>query len=250
MSASDFGVATWALLAVSPVIGSFLGVLVRRLPEGGTVVRGRSRCESCNAALGPRDLVPLASWAILRGRCRHCGARIGWFYPGIEIAALLVAVIALAADDMPRAALDCLLGWWLLALAWIDLRCWLLPDALTLPLIVSGLGVTALCEPEALLDRGLGALLGYLILRGVAMAYRAWRGVEGIGGGDAKLLAAGGAWVGALALPQLVAGAASAGLFVAGALHLGGRRLQAQSALPFGPFLALAIWLIWLFDRA
>jgi leader peptidase (prepilin peptidase)/N-methyltransferase len=250
MRLADIGLEGWFLLAAAPVIGSFLGVVVRRLPDGGAIVWSRSRCEACGVLLAPRDLVPLVSWLAARGRCRRCGQPIGWFYPGVEMAALLIAVIALGVDGTPRAWLDCLFGWWLLALGWIDLRRWVLPDALTLPLIAAGLVAAMLFDREGLLDRALGAAFGYAVLRGVAAAYRAVRGQEGLGGGDAKLLGAGGAWVGVSAVPQVILAAALLALVAAGALRLAGVRLHAQSAMPFGPFLALAIWAVWLFRPA
>src|SRR5438874_155325 len=197
----------WGLLLLAPIIGSFLGVVVRRLPADRGIAWSRSQCEACGTVLRVRDLAPVVSWVAARGRCRHCGHKLGWFYPGIELAALLVALVALAVDGTPRAWLDCLLGWWLLALCWIDLRHWLLPDLLTLPLIVLGLFDAALFAPDDLFDRALGAALGYLAFRGVAVVYRALRGREGLGGGDAKLLGAAGAWVGLTALPQVILGA-------------------------------------------
>jgi len=242
----NLGPEGWGVLAAAPVVGSFVGVLIRRLPDGQPVVWSRSKCEGCGAVLTPRDLVPLISWVLARGRCRHCGYPLGWFYPGVEIAALIVALIALAASDMPRAALDCLFGWWLLTLAWIDWRCWLLPDLLTLPLIVAGLAAAVLLDPDTVLDRALGAALGYAVLRALAAFYRVLRRREGLGGGDAKLLGAAGAWVGAMALPQVILLAALTALLAAAVLWLRGARLHAGSALPFGPFLALATWVIWL----
>ncbi len=236
----------WGLLVAAPVIGSFLGVLIRRLPDRLPILWSRSECEGCGATLAPRDIVPVISWVLARGRCRRCGQRLGWFYPGVEIAALAVALIALAVDETPRAVVDCLLGWWLLTLAWIDLRHWLLPDVLTLPLIVVGLALGASLDPETVLDRALGAALGYATLRMIAAVYRMLRHREGLGQGDAKLLGAAGAWVGAMALPQVILLAALLALLAAAALRLGGVRLHAHSALPFGPFLALAIWATWL----
>jgi len=227
----------WALLLTASAIGSFLGVVIRRLPEERPILWARSQCESCGAVLTGRDLVPLLSWLLAGGRCRHCGRPLGCFYPAVEIAALMVAVAALAVDGMPRAALDCLLGWWLLALAGIDLRVWLLPDLLTLPLIAAGLAAAATLDPRSLLDRALQA---------IAALYRTVRRREGLGGGDAKLLAAAGAWVGATALPQVILLAALTALAAAGAMRLGGVRLQLHSALPFGPFLALGTWILWL----
>jgi leader peptidase (prepilin peptidase) / N-methyltransferase len=246
LSLGDPGPEGWALLIAAPAIGSFLGVVIRRLPDGRPIAWARSHCEACGALLTPLDLVPLISWAVARGRCRHCGQPLGWFYPGIELAALLVALTALAVDGMPRAALDAALGWWLLALAGIDLRRWLLPDLLTLPLILAGLAAAAVTRLDSLLDCALGTALGYLALRAIAAFYRLVRRREGLGQGDAKLLAASGAWLGASALPQVVLLAAVGALGAAAVLRLGGIRLQLHSAMPFGPFLALATWTIWL----
>ena len=246
-SVAGVDAAGWSALAAAPFIGSFLGVLVRRLPEGRPMAWGRSHCEHCGAALAVRDLVPFVSWLLARGRCRFCGRPLGWFYPAIELAALAVALVAVAADGGEGTWLDCLLGWWLLALGWIDLRQWLLPDALTLPLVLAGLGAAAVLDPEQLTNRALGAALGYLGFRLIASVYRALRGREGLGQGDAKLLAASGAWVGASALPQVILGAAASALLAAVCLRLACVRLAAHSALPFGPFLALATWVIWLF---
>ena len=240
------GAAGWRVLLAAPFIGSFLGVVVRRLPEGRAIAWARSRCEYCGAALTARDLVPLYSWLAAKGRCRFCGHALGWFYPAIELSALAIALVAIAVDGGERTWLDCLFGWWLLVLGWIDVRRWLLPDALTLPLVIAGLVAAAAFDPEQLTDRALGAAVGYLSLRVIAWLYRLLRGHEGLGHGDAKLLAASGAWVGASALPQVILGAAVSALIAAACLRLAGVRLGARSALPFGPFLAFATWLIWL----
>ncbi len=235
------------MLLVAPFIGSFLGLVIRRLPEGVPIAWSRSRCRWCETRLGPRDLVPILSWLIAKGRCRHCGHRLGWFYPWVELAAVAVALTAVAVDGGEGAWLDCILGWWLLTLGWIDARYWLLPDLLTLPLILAGLAAAAIFDPEQLTGRALGAALGYLVLLMIAALYQALRGREGLGRGDAKLLAASGAWVGAAALPQVILLAALSALAAAGCLRLGGVRLGAHSPMPFGPFLALATWLVWLF---
>jgi len=240
------GGAEWSLMAASPIIGSFLGVLIRRLPEGSPFVRGRSRCEACGTALGARDLVPVLSWLAARGRCRYCGQPTGWFYPGVELAALGIALAAVVIDGGQRVWLDCLLGWWLLTLGWTDLRSWLLPDLLTLPLIIVGLVAAFVLDPDQLTERALGAALGYLSLAAVAALYRTLRDREGLGGGDAKLLAAAGAWLGAAALPQVILLAALSALGAAACLRLTGTKLGRHSAMPFGPFLALATWVLWL----
>jgi leader peptidase (prepilin peptidase)/N-methyltransferase len=244
---APLGPADWYLLGVALPVGSFLGVVIERLPEDGSPLTGRSSCAHCGAALTCRDLIPLASWVATRGRCRHCDAWLGWFYPGVEAAALGIALLSLLIDRGAEAWVDAALGWWLLALAWIDWRHMILPDTLTLPLIPLGLAVAGTLQPEALWDPLLGAVCGYLGLRAVAWIYHRLTGRDGLGLGDAKLLAAAGAWVGVTGLPSVLAGAGLAGLAAAGAMVLAGRRLDRHTALPFGPFLALATWLVWLF---
>jgi leader peptidase (prepilin peptidase)/N-methyltransferase len=247
LSVTPLGLVDWYVLGAALPVGSFVGVIVERLPEDGSPLTGRSNCTHCGASLTLRDLVPLASWLAMRGRCRHCGAWFGWFYPGVELAALAVAVLSLAVDRGAEAWIDAALGWWLLALAWIDWRHMILPDVLTLPLIPFGLAVAAALQPEQLWDTLAGAACGYLGLRAIAWIYHRLTGRDGLGMGDAKLLAAAGAWVGVTGLPSVVAGAALAGLAAAGALLLAGQRLDRHTALPFGPFLAAAMWLVWLF---
>ena len=115
-------------LIFAPFIGSFLGTLILRLPAGRPVVFDRSRCEACETMLTWRDLVPLFSWLMSRGRCRHCGARVSAFYPLIELAALAVALWAVLALPGTLAWAGAGLGRLLLALAVIDARHVLLPD--------------------------------------------------------------------------------------------------------------------------
>jgi leader peptidase (prepilin peptidase)/N-methyltransferase len=165
----------------------------------------------------------------------------------IEGAAVLVAIwVILAEADPARRWLDCALGWTLLTLSWIDFRCMWLPDVLTLPLLLAGLAVTLMVRPADATAHAASAAVGYLGLRSIAWTYRIIRKREGIGGGDAKLLAAAGAWLGLAGLPYVVLLAAPLGLAMAAYLALRGRRLHAHTALPFGPCLALAFWLIWM----
>lgn len=244
---ANLELSDWLLLIVAPFIGSFLGVLIRRLPESRPIGWARSTCDACGATLSAGELLPLVSWLWLGGRCRHCGHLLGWFYPGIELGAAAVAAISIIVDGAAQAWLDCLLGWWLLTLAWIDLRHWVLPDLLTLPLLILGLVAAAAWDPNGLADRAAAVALGYIALRGIAWAYRRLRRREGLGEGDAKLFGAAGAWLGTAALPQVVLLAALAALAAAAGAGLAGIRLRTHSALPFGPFLAVAIWIIWLF---
>jgi leader peptidase (prepilin peptidase)/N-methyltransferase len=236
----------WPLLA-APFVGSFLGVLITRLPAGTPIVLGRSACPRCGTRLGAADLVPLLSYLVRRGRCRHCGAPIGVFHLAIELAAVAVALGAgLAADDPGRVWAGCGLGWTLLALAWIDWDTLLLPDELTLPLLLAGLALTLARDPAVLADHCLAAILAYLAFQGLAFAYRRLRGLDGLGGGDARLIAAAGAWCGLAALPLIMLGSALLGLLAALGLALAGRRVTSTTRIPFGPSIALAFWLIWL----
>jgi leader peptidase (prepilin peptidase)/N-methyltransferase len=236
----------WPLLA-APFVGSFLGVLITRLPSGAPVVVGRSACAQCGTRLGVRDLVPVVSFIALRGRCRYCGANIGWFHPAVELAALAVAAWACWVEtDLVWLWIDCGLGWTLLALGWIDWTSFLLPDVLTLPLLLAGLVVTVMAQPEALTDHCLAAVLGYLSFAGIGLAYRRLRGWEGLGGGDARLIAAAGAWCGLAALPWIVVGSAALGLLAALGLALTGREVTSRTWIPFGTCIASVFWLVWL----
>jgi leader peptidase (prepilin peptidase)/N-methyltransferase len=234
-------------LLAAPIVGSFLGVLITRLPARAPVALARSACPHCGTPLGALDLVPLISFVVLGGRCRHCRAPIGRFYPAVELAATAVALWAVLVDPGPgRVWADCELGWTLLTLAWIDWTDFLLPDALTLPLIPVGLTLTWISNPDALTDHCLATVLAYLSFQGLALAYRRLRGRDGLGGGDAKLIAGAGAWCGLAVLPLVVLGSALFGLLAALGLALVGRSVTSTTRIPFGPCIALAFWLVWM----
>jgi leader peptidase (prepilin peptidase)/N-methyltransferase len=241
------------LVLLAPIMGSFLGVLIRRLPVSQPVALSRSICESCGTRLTVRDLIPLVSYLIQRGRCRHCGARIAPFHLAVELAAIGVVLVAAAVEPDSGSLwpgslwIDCLLGWTLLALAWIDWQWLRLPDVLTLPLLLAGLGVTLWQQPDSIAEHAVAAIVAYASLQAIAIAYRRLRGRDGLGAGDAKLLAAAGAWLGLAPLPWVLLLAATAGLLAALAWALAGRRIDGATALPFGPWLALAFWILWLY---
>jgi leader peptidase (prepilin peptidase)/N-methyltransferase len=244
-----FGPPAWLpALVLAPFIGSFLGVLILRLPEGRPIAMARSACDRCDRRLGWRDLIPLVSYALSRGRCRYCGGAIGLFTLNIELAALAIAAWAAAAVPGNEVWVACVLGWTLLTAAWIDWRTMLLPDVLTLPLLVVGLIVTERANPDSLLDHVVAAVFGWLLLYAVAWTYRRLRGRDGLGLGDAKLLAALGAWLGVGELPIVLLLASCLGLVAAGVGALAGKRMTAATAIPFGPFLALAGWLSFLYS--
>ena len=187
-------------LLIAPFVGSFLGVLIERLPAGRPVLLGRSACDHCGRMLAVRDLVPLVSYLARRGRCACGEARLSAFYPAIELAALGVAMSAVAVLSGWLLWASLGLGWALLALAAIDLRHLVLPDILCLPLIPAGLAIAWALDPALLPDHALGAILGFAAFVAIAFVYRRLRGREGLGMGDAKLLAAAGAWLGWRAL--------------------------------------------------
>ncbi len=130
-------------LVAAPAIGSFLGTLVLRLPEGRSVVTGRSACDDCGHQLTARELVPLASWLVQRGRCRACGATLSPFYPAIELAALAVALSS--AFSVRPFFVSCLLGWALLVAISLAAR-WLLPKRPAVATAIALVGVIAWLE--------------------------------------------------------------------------------------------------------
>lgn len=235
------------LLVTAPFVGSFLGLVIERLPHGRPVIWGRSRCASCGRGLTPRDLLPLLSWIATRGRCRHCGARIGAFCPAIELAALGLAIWAATETAGTLLWVTAGLGWALLALAMIDWRHFLLPDGLVLPLVPAGLAVTVWLDPSALAGRLIGVVAGLAVLTAVARVYRWLRGRDGLGFGDAKLLGAAGAWVGWQGLPSVLLLGALLGLAGTLVLQAGRGPLGATTRISFGSYLCLGLWLVWLY---
>ena len=242
--ADALGLAALVLAALA--FGSFVGVVALRLPRGATLL-GRSRCDRCGSALGVQDMVPVASFLWLGGRCRHCGAAQGLFYPAVELATLGLALWASSATAGWLLLASCGFAWTLLALALIDFEHQILPDALTLPLAAAGLAVSWFVHPSAILDNIAGTAVGYALFAVVALAYRRWRGREGLGAGDAKLLAALGAWVGASGLPSVVLLASLMALAAALAARSLRRTGTLQDRVAFGPALAAAGWLVWLY---
>jgi len=235
------------LVVAAPFIGSFLGVVVTRAESPQSILWGRSACAHCNHRLEPWDLLPIVSWLVLRGQCRHCGERVSAFYLVIELAALVVAVWSAVIASGWLMVASSVLGWALLALALIDVRSFLLPDFLTLPLIGCGLLVTAALDPSTTVFHVLGAAIGFLAIVAIRQAYWILRGREGIGLGDAKLMAAAGAWVSWEGLPSVVLVAALGGLTGALLQHYLRATIHLTDRIAFGAFLCVGIWLVWLY---
>jgi leader peptidase (prepilin peptidase)/N-methyltransferase len=228
------------------VIGSFLATVLIRWPKGQSAVAGRSHCDACGVALGPLDLIPILSWVIRRGRCRKCRAWIDTRHLAVELAAAMIGVVAALAHPLPLALVTAGLGWWLLLTAALDLEEQWLPDLLTLPLILLGLVAAWGGFGPPFAERLWGAGIGWASLEAIRLIYRLSRGRDGMGGGDPKLFAAAGAWVGAWNLPVILLVAGLLGIAAALAMMLRGRKVAANTRMPLGTLIALALWPAWL----
>ena len=228
------------------IIGSYLATLALRWPSGEAASQGRSRCDGCGKTLGWPDLIPVLSYLARRGRCGRCGVRIDPVHPITELAAALIGAMSLALHPGLEGLAGAIFGWSLLLLAILDIRHFWLPDRLTLPLIALGVGSAWLFGLPMLGDSLIGALAGFLLLFAINSAYRALRGRDGLGGGDSKMLAAIGAWLGWQMLPFILLLASATGLLAVLIGTLQGRKANATDRLPFGAFLAVVAWPLWL----
>lgn len=255
---NELNAAHWLLLSLASLsIGSLLNVVIYRLPQmllhprdGYSLWLPRSACPQCHTAITWCDNIPLVSWLLLRGRCRHCRQAISRRYPLTELAALLLALMAallIPSGITLLAAL--LLGWMLLALTLIDYDHQLLPDSLTLPLLWLGLAFQLTGGSVPLADAVIGCMAGYLSLWSVYWGFRLLSGREALGYGDFKLLAALGAWLGWMPLPHLLLAAALGGIAITLLAHFFCRR-PLNRPLAFGPLLALAGWGLFLLQAS
>lgn len=235
-----------ALGGLGAILGSFIATLVLRWSEDRSAMRGRSACDACGAAIRAIDLVPLFAAIRLRGRCRDCGSRIDPWHWRIEaLATLIGATVGIAAAG-PVAIAGAGFGWLLLALAALDLRAFWLPDRLTALLALVGIATGVFGFPPSLGDRIVGGIAGFAVLWAIAWGYRRWRGREGLGGGDPKLLGAIGLWLGWRMLPAVLMVACLIGLGVVLVSHWRGRPMARDTALPLGTLLGLAAYPAWL----
>ncbi|KHK03470.1 prepilin peptidase [Desulfovibrio sp. TomC] len=231
----------YAFPAAAAVLGLFLGsfysVCVSRGIEETSIVSPPSHCPACGHRLRPWELIPLVSWLALGGRCSSCRQRISMLYPLIELTSALVAAL-LAARFGPT--------WWFvghLALgglfivaSGIDFQVYLLPNYLTYPAAVLGIALGALDPAIGPVLAGVGAVVGCGVFWLLAAAYRTAKGVDGLGGGDVKLMLAIGGAVGGLGLPYAVLLGSLAAL-LASPFYIFGRGRGRQMPIPFGPFL-------------
>lgn len=231
----------WTVLAavLGAVMGSAVTALAHRVPREQSWVRGRSACPTCGRELEARDLVPVLSFVASRGRCRHCGAPIGWRYPITELVCAAWAVLLIQRVGLtPALPFLAIWGFLLVALMWIDLDFQLLPDVLTLPGTLLGLAAQ-LTIPGGVRFGLYGMIVASGLLWLLAWGYLRLRKTEGMGGGDIKLAAMFGVVLGwKLSLLTLFL-AAFAGSLWGGILMIRGRG-DARTALPFGTLLAPA----------
>lgn len=238
----------WALagFVLGAIVGSFLATAAIRWPNGQSVARGRSRCDGCGRTLGAVDLVPMVGFALRRGHCAGCGTRIDPRHPQVELAAAIVGALSLGLAPGLVGVGGAVFGWGLLLLGVLDFDHFWLPDRVTYPLALTGIAFGSLGAPPWPNDRLIGMAVGFASLFAIALGYRLLRGREGLGGGDPKMFAAIGAWLGWLALPFVLLLAALAGLAGVAAARLSGRAIGATTRVPFGALLAVAGWPVWL----
>jgi leader peptidase (prepilin peptidase)/N-methyltransferase len=229
--------ALFALALLGLVIGSFLNVCIHRLPQRKSIVSPPSQCPHCGYVLRWYDNIPVLSYLLLGGRCRGCRVRISPRYPIVESSTMLVFIahgLVFGLDIMlvPRLLFACAL----IVLFAIDLEHHLLLDVITLPGIVVGL-LFSLMLPPGILSAIIGVLVGGGVLWLIGEAYYRYAGEEGMGGGDVKMLAMIGAFLGwKLAVLTLVFSSLAGSL--AGVIVLASRRGGLKHALPYGTFLA------------
>jgi leader peptidase (prepilin peptidase)/N-methyltransferase len=257
-------VLPWLALILGLCIGSFLNVVIYRLPKmmerewraecaalAGqeapaeapfNLMVPRSRCPSCSKPIGALENIPLLSYALLRGRCANCKAPIGLKYPLVEALAGVGAAYAAWRFGFSLAALGAaLFTWATIALAFIDQETGLLPDDLTLPLIWSGLLLNVAGAFTSLPESVIGAIAGYLFLWLVYWAFKLLTGKEGMGYGDFKMNAAVGAFLGWKLLPLVILLSSVVGLFFGALQMLAARgRWDGGFRFHFGPYIAIA----------
>lgn len=216
------------------VVGSFLNVVIHRVPKGESLSRPPSRCPSCGAAVKPYDNIPVVSWLLLRGRCRNCGAPIGARYPIVEAltaGAFAGAALTRGVDDdlalwLPFAAM-------LIAVAGIDLDHRIIPNKIVLPAAIWGLAATILFRPDNVDDSLIAGGIAFAALLATALAYPA-----GMGMGDVKLAGVMGIYLGSGVAPAMLV-AFLVGSIVGIAIVAREGRAARKKGVPFGPFLAL-----------
>jgi leader peptidase (prepilin peptidase)/N-methyltransferase len=251
---------TLTCTALGLIVGSFLNVVILRLPKMMeqswrreccelleqsladdlplTLSYPGSQCPGCGIPIKPWQNIPVISWLLLRGQCAQCGMRISARYPFVELVTGLLSGLAAWQFGFGAEAISALaLIWVLIALTGIDMDTQLLPDSLTLPLVWVGLGVNLFAVWTPLSAAVIGAMLGYGSLWSVYWLFKLVTGKEGMGYGDFKLLAALGAWFGWQAVPLMILLSSFVGAALGIAILIAQRQGR-DTPMPFGPYLA------------
>lgn len=272
----DTGLVVLLALILGLLVGSFLNVVIYRVPEGlnrnwklqakqmldlpleqgegerFNILMPPSHCPSCKAAIKPWQNIPILSYVLLKGQCKHCHAAISLRYPLVELlTGLVFAVCAWKFGATWTALAVMVFSAYLIAMIFIDADTQLLPDQLTLPLMWGGIvfhlaayllqadwGITTL------VDSLLGAIVGYMSLWSIFQLFKLVTGKEGMGYGDFKLLAALGAWLGISVLPIIIIMSAVVGLIFALIM-----KVAKNQPMPFGPYLAISGWIVLVFSQ-
>ena len=271
---------TWIVVLLALIlgllVGSFLNVVIYRVPEGlnrnwklqakqmldlpleqgegerFNILMPPSHCPSCKSAIKPWQNIPILSYVLLKGQCKHCHAAISLRYPLVELlTGLVFAVCAWKFGATWTAVAAMVFSAYLIAMIFIDADTQLLPDQLTLPLMWGGIvfhlaayllqadwGITNL------VDSLLGAIVGYMSLWSIFQLFKLVTGKEGMGYGDFKLLAALGAWLGISVLPIIIIMSAVVGLIFALIM-----KVAKNQPMPFGPYLAISGWIVLVFSQ-
>lgn len=241
MTATQLSTLTFFSAVLGAIIGSFLNVVILRLPrEGASIAFPASHCPGCQAPIAWYDNIPILSFLVLRARCRHCDMSISWQYPLVEAAMALLAV-ALFRQFGPTWAFGIYFVFCaaLLAIFVIDLHHQIIPDVISLPGIVLGFAASFLNPMVNWHHSAIGILVGGGILYLIAAGYYLFTKREGMGGGDIKLLAMIGAFLGWQALPFVVFASSILGSLIGIGAMLKQKK-GGKTVIPYGPFLAVA----------
>lgn len=255
---------TWVTTVTlfSLVVGSFLNVVIHRLPkmleaqwsgkeskEKYNLAFPPSTCPKCNTKIKPWHNVPVISWLALGGKCASCSAPISARYPIVEAMTGLLGGVLAWQFGFSAPMIYLLLALYLtMALMWIDIDTYLLPDTLTLPLVWAGLIANYFGWFTSLESALWGAVWGYLSLWSIYWVFKLVTGKEGMGYGDFKLLAALGAWMGWQALPMIILISSLVGAVLGiAAIVVSGR--DKAKPIPFGPYLIIAGWIVFFFQQ-
>ncbi len=231
------------------VIGSFLNVVILRLPERDqSIIVPPSHCPVCKEQLRWYDNVPLLSYLFLTGKCRRCRSPISWQYPVVELLAAVLAVVLWMYYPWYIFIIRYIFVCSLLVIIWIDIRYQIVPDLITIPGTLIGFCLAFLNPILYWFDSALGIIIGGGIFYLVALIYYLVTKRQGMGGGDIKFMAMIGAFLGWQSLPFVIFASSLIGSLV-GLVAMAKQRKGGQTVIPYGPFLALAALLYIFFEK-